>query len=76
MYLRLHILQFDVEIVVESGDARGFIPLMCDKLAADTLVMGSRGLGGLKRCATFVQVEVWHKAQYVTLSLITQSADG
>ena len=38
-----------VDIVVESGDARGFIPLYCDKLRADALIIGSRGLGGLKR---------------------------
>lgn len=38
-----------MEVVVESGDARGFIPVLCEKLKADTLVMGSRGLGGLKR---------------------------
>ena len=36
--------------MIESGDARGFIPLYCEKLHADALIIGSRGLGGIKRC--------------------------
>jgi nucleotide-binding universal stress UspA family protein len=48
----------DVELIVESGDARGFIPLVCEKVNADALIMGSRGLGGIKRygSTTFLRI--------------------
>ncbi|KNC77969.1 hypothetical protein SARC_09580 [Sphaeroforma arctica JP610] len=42
-------LGYEPELYVESGDARGFIPLYADKLNADTVVMGNRGNSGFRK---------------------------
>eukprot|EP01134_Creolimax_fragrantissima_P004729 CFRG4729T1 len=41
--------EYDLELFVESGDPRGFIPLYSDKLEADTVIMGNRGTNSIKK---------------------------
>eukprot|EP00124_Ichthyophonus_hoferi_P002961 Ihof_evm2s229 gene=Ihof_evmTU2s229 len=48
MKLKCQDLGMDTQVVVESGDARGFIPVYCQQLHANCLIIGSRGLGGLQ----------------------------